>query len=248
MRIEQRLSRALRSVDSFEPSSDLFARVERSVEEDRRHRRRLFGFVSSTLLAGAALAVWVTSMAFLNPTGTLVVPRWVLEVTETVIMVGVLCALGPSIRRFGVSYVQDIFRGDTHRSMLRLLDIAYYLTFTGWILDGVEIARPLAPIQLSRGLEGSATRLGMFFAAMGVLHVLTLYALPLVGLIFTNSKWRMAREQAELSGRPGPSDPEVARIDSMLRVGLKVVLILVVILVAANVIPLLIIGAGEISP
>ena len=41
MTVEQRLRDALHRADGYAPSPDLFARVQRSIEEDRAHRRRM---------------------------------------------------------------------------------------------------------------------------------------------------------------------------------------------------------------
>ena len=40
MTLEQVLSATLHSADDYDPSPDLFAKVQRSIDEDRAHRRR----------------------------------------------------------------------------------------------------------------------------------------------------------------------------------------------------------------
>lgn len=55
----------------------------------------------------------------------------------------VVVALGPAVRRFGRGYASDLFTTSrsTARAMLRLLDLAYFLIFGGYILLTVNSTR-----------------------------------------------------------------------------------------------------------
>ena len=105
MTIEQLLGDALHAADEFDPSPDLFAKVQRSIEEDAAHRRRL----RRALAWGAAVLISVC--AYLAVTvrvsggvASMSVPA--LELLTTALMIGVVVVLGPAIRRFGETYEQ----------------------------------------------------------------------------------------------------------------------------------------------
>ena len=51
-------------------------------------------------------------------------------------LVGLALWLGPFIKRFGKSYAADVFRANprTGKSFIVLMDIAYYLIFSSYIL------------------------------------------------------------------------------------------------------------------
>ena len=61
---------------------------------------------------------------------------WVLELITFGGLVLALVALGPLIKRFGRSYAADVFRANprTGKSYIVLMDIAYYLIFSAYIL------------------------------------------------------------------------------------------------------------------
>ncbi len=197
--IEERLTETLRQADGYLPSPDLFGRVRRSIDEDLAHRRRTRRVLASVALAVAggvgALALFVS----VDGSGGLVVRRWVIELWESAVLVGLTVALGPAIRRFGRTYAAGVFRLEKASGwrFLRLLDIAYYLVFAGIILVGVDGSSALgAQVELSSALEGTATRIAFLLAVMGGLHALTLLVLPAVGLIFSSSVRRALRAEA----------------------------------------------------
>jgi hypothetical protein len=74
--------------------------------------------------------------------------------------------------------------------MMRLLDLAYYLVFAGFVLGTVEFLDPLEASRLTLGeqLEDAAIRIGGLLLTMGVLHAITLIALPLTALIVNSTR------------------------------------------------------------
>jgi len=210
MTTEQRLQEALHSADDFEPSPDLFARVERSLAEDRAHRRRLVRNATAAALVVAFCVLFIGAFITTGSNGRLLVPRWVLELLENLILIGLTLTLGPSIRRFGRNYVDDVFHvsPSTGQRVLYLLDTAYYLVFAGVILTTVSLTHPGLTISLQGGLEDAAERFGNFLLAMGILHALTLAVLPVIGLIFSSTRWRVARQDLGADAPP-PSEPAV---------------------------------------
>ena len=80
MTFEQLVGDAPRCVDDYEPSPDLFAKVQRSIEE-RTHRRRVFGAVAAAAGLLAIGIVW--SLAFLDvEKGTVALPWWSLRISS----------------------------------------------------------------------------------------------------------------------------------------------------------------------
>ncbi len=241
MTLEQRLSEALHSADQYEPSPDLFVRVERSVEEDKSHRKRLArNFV---LAAGGLIAIALATGSTLkvDSAGSLLIPAWVLGSIATVVMILILVVLGPAIRRFGRNYVDDIFSitGETGERILQLLDIAYYLVFAGLILSSTELADWSTDVVFQSGLEESLVRIGRMMVIMGILHAVTLLVLPIVGFVYSSLVWTNYRQDL---GRTPP--PPLAGAAQAARV-MRVTLIVIGVIIALNLlglIPLLIGG------
>lgn len=189
MNVEQRLQRALRVMDPVEPSPDLWSRVVHSIEEDRIHRRRvrrtILGVVavSSVLLVVAALSLTDT------PTGTKVDPA-TLELVETIALVCLVVTIGPAIRRFGRGYAHDLWctTPGLPSSLLRLLDVAYALVFSGYILLTASLDVDRSAILVGEQLEGLGARVGGLLLTMGLLHATTIMALPLMALISNSTR------------------------------------------------------------
>lgn len=188
MTIERRISEAFTAVDDFEPSVDLWARVNRSIEEDRAHRKRLR--VITTLVSGGLLALFGIGWLFRVETslGRMAVEWRAMEAIVTVALVLLVLSLGPAVRRFGDGYAGIIFRTnpETGERFIRLIDIAYYLVFAGYVLLTSEFEQPIesalgAGDQLRTGLA----RIGGLLVLMGVMHGAMFIVLPLVGLVFT---------------------------------------------------------------
>jgi hypothetical protein len=198
MTTEQRLAEALEAAHHYPTSPDLWNRVVHSIEEDRRHRRRVITVVT-VVLATLAAAVLIglagvgTAATSGVPTGNRIDWR-LLEALEFGVIAIVVAALGPAIRRFGRGYVVDIFHTspDTAARLLRLLDVAYALLFGGYALITTRLGPPVSYTltRLGDQVEEASMRLGGLLLLMGVLHAVTLIALPLIGLVFNANRRR----------------------------------------------------------
>jgi RNA polymerase sigma factor (sigma-70 family) len=208
---EDRLGDALHRIDAYDPSPDLFARVRRSIEEDAAHRSRLRWAIGALLVGSAALAAWF-SLTSEVADGRVLAPWWAVEAAESAVLVAIVVVLGPMIRRFGKTYAGEVFRANppTGDRFLVLFDIAYYLIFSGYVLVTASFepggTRELAPL-----LEDAAVRVGGILLLMGVLHSVSLAALPVIGLLFS-STWRRAI-RAQLGDRVPPPDPRAQTAD-----------------------------------
>ncbi|MEX1124695.1 MAG: hypothetical protein WD895_02885 [Acidimicrobiia bacterium] len=205
MSLEQRLIDTLHRADDFEPSPDLFARVERSLDEDLRHRRRV-RWVAVSLVAGAiGTALFLRAVISVSSAGRLVAPGWALEIVATVIQMAVLLTLGPAIRRFGQPLVADVFRLDpaAGNRFLNLLDIAYYLFFVGLILMRANLDSVSRSLVLGEEAWRWTESVAVFLLYMGLAHTFTIAVLPLIGLFFSSLVRRARRNQA------GPAAPPV---------------------------------------
>jgi hypothetical protein len=229
MTIEERLTDALHEADRFEPSPDLFARVNRSIAEDRAHRRRLvtiFTSVAAGMLSAAGYLFLVVSTG--TPGVTIAV--WETALLDLAILGVLLIVLGPTIRRFAGSYVADVFHlsPETGDRFLAVLDLAYYTFFAGLILFDADGYGPLAnEVPLAEGLSFTASHVGLFVLVMGVLHAVNIMVLPFVGLIF-NSVTRLAL-RAEAGDHAPPETPRARAVDR--NAGAFVLTLAVVVLV-----------------
>ncbi len=191
MNVEQRLVEAFRASEQVEPTPDLFSRVVHSIEEDRRHRTRV---VRTTILFAAVSAAMIGAgaVAIVDSRAGRIVHRPTLEVLEAVALVLVLGTLGPAIRRFGRNYAADLWPAGASlpAAMLRLLDLAYYLVGTGYLLLTVEFefGDRRTGSRLADQLAGAAERIGGLLLALGVLHAATLFLLPLIALIDNSTR------------------------------------------------------------
>jgi hypothetical protein len=117
---------------------------------------------------------------------------WVLELITDAVLLAILVVLGPLIKRFGRAYAGDIFRANprTGKSYLVLMDIAYYLVFTSFILFTITIERPSewSATAGGRQLEVSLVRVGGMMVLMGVLHGLNVVTLPVIGRLLGLSR------------------------------------------------------------
>jgi hypothetical protein len=206
MTLEQRLSAALHEVDGFEPSTDLYARVRRSLEEDTAHRRRMGIVWFAAVASFAAVVVYLGLLITRSPAGALLIPTWAVELLETLVLVALTLMLAPIIRRFGGIYVSDVFRLDPGAGtrFLRLLDIAYYLVFFAVILLGVSLVGLDRVAPAGVALDQSLVRVGVLLLVMGLFHAGTLLGLPVIGLVFASSVRRVERSRA------GADAPEVS--------------------------------------
>lgn len=242
MKLESRLGRVFREAEGYEPSPDLFSRVTRSIEEDRLHRRRrgLVILWAVGLVLGCALLVLVAGDR--GPSGSLRMTRWAMEVIETAIMASLVVALGPAIRRFGSSFIRELFRFDADASarFLDLLDMAYYLTFTGLTMMGVRLAGLGSSVPVGLLLDEARLRLALLLLAMGLLHSMTIAAIPVVSLIGGATRWR---HRHRLAGTPG-TDPEARMADRLVRVLFGTLAALVFLAMLAVAVSTVLVGIG----
>jgi hypothetical protein len=191
--VEQLLRDTLHEADAYTPSPDLFRRVQRSIEEDLAHRRRV-RLAVALVAAGLALAGAYLAATAEVVDGRLTWPWWALELLTTAVLLVLIVVLGPLIRRFGRIYAAAVFRANppTAQRFLALLDIAYYLVFTAYVLIETRIAPEaawLGPDGLVEHLPYLAGRVAGMLLIMGVLHSVTIVVLPVLGLVFADG-WR----------------------------------------------------------
>ncbi len=191
MSVEQRVVAALRQAEQLEPSPDLWSRVVHSIDEDRQHRRR----VRSAVAAVAGTALVLVAIAALSmrdgPLGRFV-HRPTLELLEAGTLVGLAVVLGPAIRRFGRGYAADLWPPASHTpaALLRLLDLAYYLVLSGYVLltTELEFGAPGTSDLLAGQIQEAFARVGGLLLIVGLLHATTLMALPVVALIDNSTR------------------------------------------------------------
>lgn len=223
MTLEELLADTLHRADGFSPSPDLFAKVERSIEEDRAHRRRVRIVLAWVAAAVTAITVyvWVTiePVAGVFHTGY-EVPFRPLAFLTTAVMVAIVVVMGPAIRRFGETYEREVFAGspETGTRVLRLLDIAYYLIFGAFTLMTLFFEPPagLRPWdrQFTDHLYFEMTRIGGLLLAMAILHIVLLLSLPVVGLIHSANLRRTRIADGATS-----EDPVADRLDKAITIG-----------------------------
>ena len=110
---------------------------------------------------------------------------WAVEALTNVVLVAIVFGLGPLIKRFGRAYAGDIFRANprTGKSYLVLMDVAYYLIFTAYILFTIAVRQQpeWRGNSLSVQIEAELIRVGGMLLLMGILHGFNVLTLPLVG-------------------------------------------------------------------
>ena len=187
--IETRLRDALlQGAAAMEESEDLFARVQLSIDEDRRLRRQRLRRIAVIACLLGALTSTVFAVTDLEQ-GRLLMDWWVLELISTGLLAAIALWLGPLIKRFGRSYAADVFRANprTGKSFIVLTDVAYYLIFFSYILFTVSYEpkgswdEVVTPAQL----QHETARLGGILLTIGLLHGLNLLALPVMGRLLT---------------------------------------------------------------
>ena len=109
---------------------------------------------------------------------------WVIELVTNLVLLGIVVVLGPVIKRFGRAYAGDIFRGNprTGKSYLVLMDVAYYLIFTAYILFTLTLEQSLEwEASTATQVQDEVVRVGGMLLLMGILHGLNVLSLPIVG-------------------------------------------------------------------
>ncbi len=202
--LEDRLRDALHAgTDSVEPAPDLFARVQRSVAEDRRRRRFRIRIALASAGAFAALGLFLL-LTTERRNGEQHMDWWIFEVLVTAVLIAIAIILGPFIKRFGRSYAAEVFRSNptTGKSFIVLTDVAYYLIFSAYILFTTKFDPPTdwedtvtAP-QVQYGLA----RVGGILLIIGVLHGINLLILPIIGRLLTLNR-RLDQQMREAAAR-----------------------------------------------
>ena len=110
---------------------------------------------------------------------------WVLELITFGSLVLALVVLGPLIKRFGRSYAADVFRANprTGKSYIVLMDIAYYLIFSAYILFTTVFEQQDGWAQTvnAEQLRYGSLRIGGMLLIMGILHGANVLSLPIIG-------------------------------------------------------------------
>jgi len=194
MTTEDRLVDALASTQDFETSPDLWSRVTYSIEEDRRHRRRVWlavGMVVVSLVVAIVIAVLNLESSPRDPAQYRIDWR-VMEMLEVIVLAVLIGTIGPGIRRFGRGYVEDVFAPEraTGDRLLPLMDAAFYLVFIGYVLLTIRLLPPVPYLFYVPGeqIGEAALRIAGLLLMMGVMHAATLMVLPLVALIFNTTR------------------------------------------------------------
>ena len=209
--LEDRLRDAMHAgLDPVEPSPDLFARVQRSMDDAaarRRWRWRVAGWIAAGVAAIAGVVVATTD----RRGGELFMDWWVLELLTNVVLVVIALVLGPFIKRFGKTYAADVFRANpgTGKSFIVLTDFAYYLLFLAYILFTVSFEAGGSWEQSVNAdqLKDEVARVGGIVLIIGLLHGVNLLALPVMGRLLTLNR----RLEEETPGEGGGSSPRRRR-------------------------------------
>lgn len=242
--LERRIREALHAAEDYQPSVDLFARLQRSIEEDRAHRRRVHVTAITSAFGLLLMGLFVAAASQRSPSGVWTIPKWSLQAVAEVVLVTILITLGPVLRRLARPLLDDIFhlKPDTGVLFSKLLDIAYYLFFGGFIvlnLDPTDLHQPVTiPSQeLWLGTAGIAA----FLLSLGVAHVANLAVLPIIGLLFTSLARRTARRDA---GSTAPPESPTARKADRLATGIVLATTMVGVAGTLALIGAILIGIG----
>ena len=146
----------------------------------------------TVLAAAAAAVVAVGALSVVDGQYGRFINRPTMEALEIVILIALLGAMGPAIRRFGRNFAADLWpRGAaTPGAMLRLLDVAYYLVGAGYIFVTTEFdfSDGLLDNRLADQLADAGARIGGSLLLLGVLHASLLFLLPLVALVHNSTR------------------------------------------------------------
>ncbi len=245
MTTEEQLTAVFSAADHYQPSLDLFEKISRSIEEDTAHRRRVRRNAILGLAALGFVAVYLL-LAVERVDGGFEMPFWSLEVLMTGAMGALVLILGPAIRRFGTAFERNIFRSSpgTGQSFLALMDVAFYLIFGAYTFMTLQYSPPIDDPGAQRLVEWvgwEIQRLAGLLLLMGLLHAVTMVALPVVGLVFSANLRRARRDR--LGEAAPPADPVNELLDVWITVLVWILVGLGLVLLAFLVLPA-IIGLG----
>lgn len=218
MNVERRLRDTLAVFDGVDPAPDLFRRVERSVADDLVRRRRLvrWAAIGSGVLCSAVLVV--AGFASRDTDGMIVISGWPFVSVETMLLIAMVLGFGPLIRRVGAVFIDDVLGGSSEgvgSAFLRLLDVAYYLVFAGYVVLTAPVPDLSSRHALGTLLEVAAERFAGLFLLMGITHAATITVLPLIGLIHASTVREQRRSAIPL---PVRSTPEAAVAERVVRI------------------------------
>ena len=189
MTAEERLTEVFSAADQFQPSPDLFEKINRSIEESAAHRSRVRRVLTMGLVAVGFIGVYLL-VAVDRVDDTLEMPFWSLEILMTVVMIALVLTVGPAIRRFGTAFESEIFRSNPHtaRSFLVLMDVAFYLIFGAYTFMTLQYAPPIDALgaqHLTDWVAWEFQRLAGLLLLMGLLHAATIWKLVVEKLSVT---------------------------------------------------------------
>jgi TRAP-type uncharacterized transport system fused permease subunit len=181
--ITDRLTDAMARFDAIHTAPDLLRRIEAAVDADERRRKRLRRWIAVFTTVAVAVIAFVTWTLERGVD----MDWWILELVTTAVLFALAFVLGPFIRKYGKSYVADVFAASpgTGKSFVVLTDVAYYLIFSAYILLTTSFQQRTA-----WGIFGNVTaeqvqdevaRIGGILLIIGVLHAINLVVLPIVG-------------------------------------------------------------------
>jgi len=237
MSLESRLTTALHQTDGYQPSPDLFARVARSIEEDRKHRRRTRVATFAVIGSMVGLITFLVAVSDRGPNGVLGWPKWSLQMVVLAILGAVLISLGPAIGRYGQPLLADVFHlgPATGERFARLLDIAYYVGFGGAILLSLDLTAPGEVVLITNeGLSDPLSQIAVVLLLLGLSHTGNLLLIPVVGLLYSSL---VRRARRHIAGAAAPPVSRAARNAD--RVAMALVLTVVLVGIAAILLGLL---------
>jgi hypothetical protein len=204
--LEERLRDALfAGAQQIEESPDLFARIQGSIEDERRRRAWRWRVARAASAAVAALVALIASVTEYRE-GALLMDWWILELITAGVLVTIVIVLGPFIKRFGRSYAAEVFRANpsTGKSFIVLMDFAYYLIFGAYVLLTLAFQpnSSWAPNVNAAQFKNETLKVAGILFLMGLLHGVNLLVLPIIGrLLMLNRQLDMQMSEAE-RGRP----------------------------------------------
>lgn len=228
MSLERRLTEALHQADDYRPSVDLFARLSRSIEEDRIHRRRIRKVSVAVVGWLVSLAGFLIAFAERDSNGVVALPKWSVQLVILALLTSCLLLFGPAIRRLGQPYLVDVFHMSpaAGERFSRLLDVAYYLFFGGGMISTLDLTEIGSLVPAAESLKSGSEAVAVFLTVLGVAHVGNLFALPIVGMLFS-SVTRRARRR--IAGSDAPQLSEQARKTDRLVIAIVITAVLLVI-------------------
>src|SRR5690606_37360264 len=187
------------------------------------------------------LTMTLYSLSSRESEGALVLPKWSTQMVVFIVLTACLIAFGPAIRRLGQPFLAEVFHtsAPTGERFSRVLDVAYYLFFSGGILTSLDLVDAGSLVPMLEGLESSIWQVALFLAVLGLAHVGNLLLLPIVGLLFA-SLTRRDRRRSAGAGAP-PVSKAAVRVD---RLVWAIIAVAVFVVIAGGVLVVLLAGTS----